>query len=84
VNDTDYASGIATTTPDTKARAIGLLVGGCFFIGWTEMLGLGLATVANNNQQEIGAGTSDLTVAILFALTDFLQPGVFLPAFGPR
>lgn len=45
---------MATCGPDTKSRAIGLLIMVCFFFGWAEAISLTLVTIAIHDQQEIG------------------------------
>lgn len=45
---------VATCTPDTKARACGLVAVGSFFIGWTENLAVTAITLTTQNQGELG------------------------------
>lgn len=45
---------MATATPDTPGRAIGLLIVACVLVGWTESVCLTLLTITINDQQEIG------------------------------
>ena len=45
---------MATCTPDTPGRAIGLLSIACVLVGWTESVCLTLLTITINDQQEIG------------------------------
>lgn len=46
---------MATCTPDTKSRAIGLLFVACTLLGWTESVCLTLLTITIDDQQEVGA-----------------------------
>src|ERR1700742_548152 len=45
---------MATCTPETKNRAIALLITACFFFGWTESVVQTLVTISIHDQQEIG------------------------------
>lgn len=45
---------MATCTPETKSRAIGLLFVACVLVGWTESVCLTLLTVTIDDQQEVG------------------------------
>ncbi|KIX91952.1 uncharacterized protein Z520_12341 [Fonsecaea multimorphosa CBS 102226] len=45
---------MATCTPETKNRAIALLISACFFFGWTESVVQTLVTISIHDQQEIG------------------------------
>ena len=45
---------MATCTPETRGRAIGLLISACVLVGWTESVCLTLLTITINDQQEIG------------------------------
>jgi hypothetical protein len=48
---------VATCTPDTRVRAIGLVYAGSWFIGWNETIALSLCTITIDDQQEIGTAT---------------------------
>ena len=46
---------VATCTPDTKARACGLVAAGSFCIAWAESLAIASITLTTQNQAELGS-----------------------------
>lgn len=46
---------VATCTPDTRARACGLVAAGSFFISWMEALAITAITLTTPDQRELGS-----------------------------
>ncbi|KFZ00452.1 hypothetical protein V498_00076 [Pseudogymnoascus sp. VKM F-4517 (FW-2822)] len=51
---TGLLGGVACATTDNKDTVIGLLIVGCFFVGWVESIGLAMSGIVIKDQSEIG------------------------------
>lgn len=51
---TGLLGGIACATVDNKNTVIGLLIVGCFFVGWVESIGLAMSGIIIDDQSQIG------------------------------
>lgn len=51
---TGLLGGVACATIDNKNTVIGLLIVGCFFVGWVESIGLAMASILIDDQSQIG------------------------------
>jgi hypothetical protein len=54
---TDICPGVATCTPNTRARAAALVSFGVFFIGWTESLAITMVTLTAKDQTQLGSAS---------------------------
>lgn len=52
---TGFLGGVACATVDNKDTVTGLLITGCFFVGWVESIGLAMSGILIDDQSEIGA-----------------------------
>lgn len=52
---TGLLGGVACATVDNQGTVTGLLITGCFFVGWVESIGLAMSGILIDDQSEIGA-----------------------------
>lgn len=52
---TGFLGGVSCATVDNQGTVTGLLIIGCFFVGWVESIGLAMSGILIDDQSEIGA-----------------------------